>query len=591
MELLEFLRETQTEVRAQMGEGAPFEEIAFSEIVMAHMAEIGMTHEPSSCHFQGRVGNANLKLSGYAMSMEREELDLFVSLYDGVNEIANISDTETKTAVEQCLRFLAMCAGGTMAARLEESSDARSLAETIQLVYDDLEQVRIFVLTDKVAKTKSFKTREIAGKSVRLEVMDIERLFRHWSEGKPRDELLVDFVEASGSPLPCVFVPGAKEDYGYALAAIPGDALRLLYEKFGSRLLEANVRSFLNVKGKGVNAGIQNTLRNEPGRFMAYNNGIVIVADELHFGKTADGGVGISWIKGLQIVNGGQTTATIFFAKRKHPEIDLASVFVPAKIIVMNSQDEAQEEALVSDISRYANSQNAVRQSDLSANKPFHVEIERLSLSVYCPDGVSRWFYERAAGSYNTMLSREGTTPARLKALKEAIPPARRITKTDLAKYINAWDQKPDLVSMGSQKNFDRFMDSIAGKEGEEPKPITKDDYKIMIAKAKLFRDTSKIARPMFVAGQANVATYAISVLAAKLGDRLDLERVWAKQGGSPELMAQITLWAQEVNEIFLRTANGRLLSEWAKKPECRDIVMGSTFSAPASEIPELRGA
>ena len=589
MELLDFLRETQAEVRAQMSGGSPFEEIAFSEIVMQHMAEIGMTHEPSACHFQGRVGNANLRLSGYAMSMEREELDLFVSLYDGVNEITQISDTETKTAVEQCLRFLAMCAGGTMATRLEESSDARRLAETVQLIYDDLEQVRIFVLTDKVAKAKSFKTREIGGKSVRLEVMDIERLFRHWSEGKPRDELLVDFVKTSGSPLPCIFVAGGTQDYGYALAAIPGDVLRLLYEQFGSRLLEANVRSFLNVKGKGVNAGIQNTLRNEPGRFMAYNNGSVLVADELHFGKTADGAGGISWIKGLQIVNGGQTTATIFFAKRKHPDIDLGAVFVPAKIIVMNEQDEAQEEALVSDISRFANSQNAVRQSDLSANKPFHIEIERLSLSVYCLDGVSRWFYERAAGSYNTMLSRDGTTPARLKALKEAIPSSRRITKTDLAKYVNAWDQKPDIVSLGSQKNFDRFMDSISGQDGAEPKPLTKDDYKVMIAKAKLFRDTAAIARPMFKAGQANVATYAISVLAAKLGDRLDLERVWLNQTGSPELMAQITIWAQEVNEIFLRTANGRLLSEWAKKPECREIVMGSTFSRPAADIPEVR--
>lgn len=142
---------------------------------------------------------------------------------------------------------------------------------------------------------------------------------------------------------------------------------------------------------------------------------------------------------------------------------------------------------------------------------------------------------------------------------------------------------------MGSQKNFDRFMESISGKDGEEPNPITADDYKLMIAKAKLCRDTSKIARPMFVAGQANIATYAISVLAAKLGDRLDLERVWAKQGGSPELMAQITIWAREVNDVLLRTANGRLLSEWAKKPECREIVLGATYSAPASSIPELR--
>ncbi|RBL66588.1 abortive phage infection protein, partial [Pseudomonas sp. MWU13-2625] len=181
---------------------------------------------------------------------------------------------ETKTAVEQCLRFLTLCVEGKMAPKLDPSSDVRSLAETLQGIYNDLEQIRVYVITDKVAKSNSFKTRDIVCKAVRLEVMDIERLHRHWSEGKPRDEVVVDFNEVSGAPLPCVFVPGENDDYDYALTAIPGEALRLLYEKFGARLLEANVRSFLSVKGKGINAGIQTTLRSAPERFMAYNNGI-----------------------------------------------------------------------------------------------------------------------------------------------------------------------------------------------------------------------------------------------------------------------------------------------------------------------------
>ena len=70
---------------------------------------------------------------------------------------------------------------------------------------------------------------------------------------------------------------------------------------------------------------------------------------------------------------------------------------------------------------------------DLWVNKPFRVEIEKLSRSVYCPDGVGQWFYERASGSYNTLLAREGATPAKLRALKEAIPTARGVTKTDLS--------------------------------------------------------------------------------------------------------------------------------------------------------------
>jgi len=589
MDLQDFLRETQAEVRVQMGEGSPFAELVFSEIVMQHMAEIGMTFEPVVCHFQGKVGNANLRLSGYAISDENDQLDLFVSLYDGVNVITHVPDTDTKTAVEQCLRFLALCAEGKMAPKLDPFSDVRSLAETLQAIYNDLEQVRVFVLTDKVAKAKSFKTRDIGGKAVRLEVMDIERLHRHWSEGKPRDELVVDFVEVSGSPLPCVFVPGENDDYDYALTAIPGEALRLLYEKFGARLLEANVRSFLSVKGKGVNAGIQNTLRTVPSRFMAYNNGIVIVADEMRFGKPNDSATGIAWLKGLQIVNGGQTTASLYFAKKKFPETDLSRVRVPTKIIVMREQDPAKEEALVSDISRFANSQNAVRQSDLSANKPFHVEVEKLSLTVYCPDGVGRWFYERAAGSYNTMLAREGTTPAKLKALKEAIPAARRITKTDLAKYINAWEKKPDIVSLGSQKNFDRFMASITGQEGVEAKLPTAPDYKAMIAKAKIFRDTQKLVRPMFQAFQANVAAYVVALLADKLGDRMDLERIWSRQAISPELKAQIEIWAKEINDVLHRTAGGRMISEWAKKPECCNAVLGASFSSPSESIPEVR--
>ena len=592
MDLPDFLRELQADVRAQLAEGALYPEDVFSDKVMAHMAEIGMTFEPALCRVTCKIGNANLRLSGYALSDDQDQLDLFVSLYDGVDVPTPVPDSETKTAVEQCIRFLALCAEGKMAQKLDDTHDAKSLAETIQAIYDDLEQVRVFVLTDKVAKAKNFKTRDIGGKAVRLEVMDIERLHRHLSEGKPRDELVVDFVEVSGGPLPCVYVPGEKDDYDYALTAIPGEALRLLYEKFGARLLEANVRSFLSVKsGKSVNAGIQNTLRTAPSRFMAYNNGIVIVADEMRFGKPDDSATGISWLKGLQIVNGGQTTASLYFAKRKHPETDLSRVRVPAKIIVMRTQDPVMEDALVSDISRFANSQNAVRQSDLSANKPFHVEVERLSLAGYCPDGVSRWFYERAAGSYSTMLARDGATPAKLKALKEAIPPARRITKTDLAKYINAWDKKPDIVSLGSQKNFDRFMDSIAGQDGAETRLPTKEDYKAMISKAKIFRDTQKLVRPMFQAFQANVAAYVISVLADRLGDRIVLDRIWDRrpQGASPELLAQIATWAREVNDVLHRTAGGRMISEWAKKPECRDAVLGANYSAPSEDIPEIR--
>lgn len=597
MELEDFLRQTQAEVRAEIGErlgssedAYPYPESVFAEVVMQHMSEIGMTFEPEICHYSAKVGNANLRLSGFAVSDEADQLDLFVSLYEGVDRVIPIPDSETKTAAEQCLRFLAKCADGKLAATMDESNDAYTLAVTIQGCYTNLDQIRIYVLTDRQAKAKNFKAREISGKTIKLEVMDIERLHRHWSEGKPRDELVVNFVEVSGSALPCVFIPGEMTDYDYALTVIPGEALRFVYEKYGARLLEANVRSFLSATGK-VNKGIRDTLRDDPERFMAYNNGIVVVADEAHLGRTTDGGPGIIWLKGMQIVNGGQTTASIYFTKKKNPEIDLQHVRVPAKVIVLRTRDAAAEEAIISDISRYANSQNSVKQSDLSANKPFHIELEKLALSTYCPDGVGRWFYERAAGSYKTMLAREGDTPAKLKRLKEVVtPPSRKITKTELAKYINAWERKPDLVSLGAQKNFERLMDSMREIEGQPPSPLPDVvKFKSMIAKAIIFKKTHALVRPMFPAFQGNVAAYLVSLLADRLGDKIDTDKIWAMQDISQALRQQLQLWAVEVNEVLHRSSGGKMISEWAKKTECWDAVRSSSYSPVIEGIPELR--
>jgi hypothetical protein len=291
----------------------------------------------------------------------------------------------------------------------------------------------------------------------------------------------------------------------------------------------------------------------------------------------------------MQIVNGGQTTASIYFTKRKNPEIDISRVRVPAKIIILRSVDDVAEEALISDISRYANTQTAVKQSDLSANKPFHIELEKLALNTYFTDGVGRWFYERAAGSYNTMLARDGTTPARLRQLKEAIPSSRKITKTELAKYLNAWDLKPHLVSLGAQKNFEQFMDNMKQDEGNSvislPDVAT---YKTMIAKVIIFKKTHSIVRPMFPAFQGNVAAYLVSVLSDKIGEKIKLEKIWDKQDISSELRDQLKAWAKEVNDVLHSSSNGRMISEWAKKPECWGIVRAAKYSPVNLGIPEV---
>ncbi len=591
MELLEFLRQTQSEVRREASErlGAvegpyPYAESMFTEVVMQHMSEVGMTFEPQVCQFERKVGNAVMRLNGYSLSDEDDQIDLFVTLYKNADELLELSDQDTKKAAEQCLKFFTECARGRLGRHIDESEDVYPLVIKIPEVLAELDQIRIYVLTDGTVKSKNFQAREVDGKTIKLEVMDIERLHRHLSEGKPRDELEIDFEKLSGGALPCVYVPGDGTDYDYVLTAIPGEALRFIYEKYGARLLEANVRSFLSTTGK-VNKGIRDTLRAAPDRFMAYNNGIVLTADEARISRTNDGAQGILWLRGMQIVNGGQTTASIYFTKKKEPIVDLGRVRVPAKIVVLKKGDAADEEALVADISRYANSQNAVKLSDLSANKPFHVELEKLSRSVYCTDGVSRWFYERAAGSYNTMLAREGATPSKLKKLRESSPPARKITKTDLAKFVHAWEGKPDQVSRGSQKNFEHFMETLAERSDAILPDAT--EYKRMVAKAIIYKAAQKIVRPRVPAFQANVTAYLVSLLANRLGSTFNLDRVWERQGLSEKLTEQLRVWAMEVHDVLLRTADGRMVSEWAKKPECSLRVLGEAYSNPSAGIPE----
>ena len=600
MTLDEFLLQTHAQVRTEIGNRLgtlqneyPYAELIFAEMLMEHLSEIGMTFEPQMCHFNGKLGNAQLHLTGYALSDDSDQIDFFVSIYDGSDHVGAISDSDTKSAAEQCLRFVSKCADGKLSQNIDPSSqpDVYDLSKTIEELYSKFNQIRIYVLTDRQAKAKQFKPREVAGKTIKLEVIDIERLHRHWSAGKPRDEIVVNFEEVSGSALKCVYVPGDQSNYDYSLTAIPGETLFAIYEKYGARLLEANVRSFLSVTGK-VNKGIRDTLRNDPEHFMAYNNGIVIVTDEAKLGSDSSGTEGLLWLKGMQIVNGGQTTASIYFTKKREPQTDLTRVRVPAKIIVLNSADGLNEERLIADISKFANSQNSVKVSDLSANKPFHVEIEKLALSTYCPDGVSRWFYERATGSYNTLLAREGTTAAQLRKLKESIPPARRITKTDLAKYLMAWDQKPDVVGLGTQKNFERFMNLLADNEEKAGAPTvnTVATYKEMVSKAILYKAVHKASHKMFKQATGNVVAYTVSIISVFLGERFDFDLVWKNQDVSPQFRRQAETWLREVGDALFSSADGKMISEWAKKPECWVAIKAKDYSVPSKSLPEAKG-
>jgi hypothetical protein len=599
MSLEEFHRNFRSDLQAtiaeriEAGEGPfPSEELVFAEKVMEHVAETGICEEPVVCHWNGKVGNAKLRITGYAISADETALDLFVTHYFGTDNLQDLTDSDATATASEGVRFLFRAASGNLDARIDPTHSVRDLVATIRSRWGDIDRLRVFVITDGKTKTKRFSNKEVHDKMVAVEAMDMERLFRH-TDGKPRDELSLSLVQSIGRPLPCVHVPDPDADYEYALTAIPGQLIRDLYLRFGPRLLEANVRTFLGTK-KAVNKGIVETLRKEPEHFLAFNNGLVLVCDEAAFERADDGNLGLSFLKGLQIVNGGQTTSSIYFASRDDKTIDLSHVMVPAKIIILKgSQDDARER-LISNVSRYANSQNAVKLSDLSANRPFHVQLEKLANETWCPDGATRWFYERAAGAYNVMLLRDGNTPARRKKLQETVSPKRKLTKNDIAKYHEAWRGNPNQVALKGEKNFAAFMKALDEDPSIVPEPLNVSWYRKMIAKAILYNSiqqmiNAKAAKSTFTQAWSDIATYVVAVVSDRLGDRLDLEQIWMRQGISSGLRELLWDWAIVVNAEFNRIAPGQQFSEVAKRADTWVKVKNADFRLDRSDIPELR--
>lgn len=579
--------------RVQSGEGPyPQEELVFAELVMERVADAGICEAPTVCHWSGKIGSSKLRITGFALSSDETRLDLFVTHYFGTEEITSLQDSVAADTAKEGVRFLMHVASGKLADKVETSHEILGLITAINTNWPDLDQLRVFVITDGRTKAKHFSTREVNGRIVAIEAMDIERLYRH-TVGKPREEVAISFEQTLGRPLACVHVPDPDADYEYALSAILGQVVRRLYERFGSRLLEANVRTFLGARGK-VNKGIAETLAREPEHFMAFNNGLVLVCDEAEFSRGPDGNIGISLLKGIQIVNGGQTTSSIYFAARDNKTLDLGNVMVPAKIIILKGAEDAERERLIAAISKYANSQNVVKTSDLSANRPFHVQLEKLANDTWCPDGIGRWFYERASGAYQVMLLRDGTTPAQRKKLTDAIPTRRKLSKNDIAKFHEAWRCRPAQVALAGEKNFAAFMSALDEDPSIVPDPLDTKWYKAMIAKVIIFKALesaikTKEAKEIFRQGYANIATYTISVAAERIGQSIDFEQVWQRQRVTPEFLALMYSWALEVNRIFDRVAPGRQISEVAKRPDIWNHVRAGTYEI-TSDVPELMG-
>ena len=362
------------------------------------------------------------------------------------------------------------------------------------------------------------------------------------------------------------------DTYDCYIGVISGQCLAEIYRDEGQRLIEKNVRSFLQTTGK-INQGMKKTLSDESEMFMTYNNGISttakgIVIDEENSGEDF---VIIKEITDWQIVNGGQTTASIHNAMQSG--VDVSQVNVQMKLTVI--RDESRTEEMVGFISKYANSQNKINMSDFSANDPYHVEMSRLSEKVYVPteNGKStlRWYYERARGQYMVDVNRQ-LTPALKKKFKEVSPKSMCISKTVAAKCMMAWMRYPNVVSKGLETNFIEFSTMI--KNGDVPAP-TIDSYISMIAKVILFKECDKlVAKQNFGGYKAQINYYTIALLAEFHSEMVSDNEIWKRQAISPELAMLIEELIMKVWNHFMNPeVVGINITQWCKKEDCWKLL------------------
>lgn len=532
-------------------------------VMLEYLEEAGEVTNPIICPFRDR----GLQMNAYAFSQDRESVDIFVSIYSDTEMPHSVSQTDIDVAIKRAIQLYHR-AVNDLYTSFQKDNDTYEFAITVFQNKDTIKNVRICALTNGLVKPIMLKNITISGAEVSFNLWDIDRLYRCVTSGKMRETIEIDFEEKFQTTIPCI-ENSTSDKYSVYLAIINGDLLAALYSEFRDRLLEKNVRSFLQVKG-GVNKGIRDTLRDEPDMFLAYNNGISVTAESVEIVRDENGKPSIKRIRDMQIVNGGQTTASIFNAKNdKKLGVDLSKVFVQMKLSVIGSAEDM--DAIVPRISTFANTQNKIQVADFSANDPFHRRVEELSRTIWAPaqGGLKpqNWFYERARGQYADMLTRE-STPKRKKEFKETHP---LFTKTDLAKYENTWDQLPYQVSEGAQKNFHKFMLRLKDRKSFVP---DESYYRNLIAKAILFRKTEKLVQQQQYGGyRANIVTYTLAYISHKSAQCIDLERIWKEQTLTPALEEEIISVSRFVQQLIVTPPGGANISEWCKKEKCWQVI------------------
>lgn len=581
-ELAQYINELYNEINSLVysdEEGASKED-KFSEHVMEILSEAGETEGIRLCHYEkeNKWENIQTKINGYAIEEGLETLDIFITSFKDTDELYRVSKPDFDNLLKWATSFVNLALKGYLD-DIEPSSEAYGLAQLMSKYKKDLIRVNIFVLSNGNMPhdpPKNFALKNLEDYTINFHVWDVERLHRLSESRNNREPIEINFEETLNQTIPCLAMPSNNDLYECYLGIVPGSLLSALYKNYGTRLLESNVRAFLQQTGK-VNKGIRDTIKDNPHMFLPYNNGLATTAQEVQTRVDENGQLLITGVKDFQIVNGGQTTASIFHTHKKF-KVDISEVFVQMKLTVI--KDEVKKDETVPFISRYANSQNKVSELDLTSNNPFLQRLEELSRTTYSVDPQDKniqtlWFFERVKGQYREALNKE-PTKSKKDAFKFKHPRNQLILKSQIAKVMNIWETLPFHVSRGAQKNYNYYLKDVEQRfKKNKPGRVYWQD---VVANTILFNVSDKLfgRKNQDPIGDTNIKSYTVAYTLSYIHlitkNRIDLGSIWEKQMIPEDFSREIYKGLKFVYD-FLNSLDVSLVSEAAKSEKTWNLL------------------
>lgn len=574
MDIEEFFHDFRQDLLSGAEAREDFLEAEFALSATRGLEESGAIEGFETCHYKAPRG---MRVDGYWLNDDGISIDLFIVDFANREVLESLTRSDVDALFKRIENFFTACSLKGLYSELEETSLGYGLARDISSRANIFAKVNFYLLSERLLseKVQAIEDKSYQGWTFTYNIWDISRLHRISTSRGAKEEVVIDFESMFGQGIPCLPAHIKSADYESYLMVMPATILGDLYEKYGDRLLEQNVRCFLQARGK-VNKGMRSTILTDPEMFFAYNNGITATAREVIAEPKADG-IYIKEIKDLQIVNGGQTTASLFHTSRKD-KASLEKIFVQMKLSVVDSE---KGEEVIPKISEYANTQNKVNAADFFSNHPFHIRMEEFSRRLWAPpqQGAlreSKWFYERARGQYSDAQAK--ISKADKKKFLAEFPSFQMFAKTDLAKFENVWDDKPTYVNLGAQKNFAQYAKRIGQEWTKHSDNFNELYYKRAIARAILFRKTERIVsvQSWYSGGyRANIVAYTLALLSklcADMGKSFDFMKVWETQDITEVMRDAIEITAKVVfDSIMTPMAGISNISEWCKKEACWD--------------------